>query len=379
MHCSCFARIFLLASSIVWLAVQPAVANPNAAVPAGVVVADFEEGLPNGARVFNAEVDTELVEGGRCIRLRPTGGEKNLTLVLPIAPKIDPARFGELAVRVRAGADSAPVRAVWDALDAKKRILFRRHFELKVDGEWHQERWSQEEWAWGKGAVGRWSDVRYLALTVQPKLRSLQIDDVQLQRTEDDGANAIRDLLDVAFNGRPVRSAEQAGLLVATDAVDALTDEDLRTVLGQMRRCRRFVQRMFGPAVRPIDTPTPPSMLIFSSAAAQEGFFDRLSERWGIHITPPTGLDGYTIQDIATAVYDRKYGANSLIFTHESFHAVLAHDTRLVPGNPAHSWLHEALASYLQLACYPQVRPPGGCRSELCEGRIRRSCILPST
>jgi hypothetical protein len=82
-------------------------------------------------------------------------------------------------------------------------------------------------------------------------------------------------------------------------------------------------------------------------------FFEALGREWNVRIIPPAG-SGMTVQNIATAVFDPAQGAGRPVFLHESLHALLATDLRVLSTNDQHRWLQEGLASYVQGALYPQ-------------------------
>jgi len=182
----------------------------------------------------------------------------------------------------------------------------------------------------------------------------VDLDDVRLEGRADVEADAAW-LLDLAFGaGQPRRHVGADGLMVATEAVDAFADEDLKRLLDDMKRTRAFLRRAFGDAVRPTDDiPRPACLLIFNDADRRAAFLARLGDAWGATIRTSTS-QGFTVQDIATATYDRARGLRRPVYLHESVHAVVARELRLLTGNPSHSPVQEGIANYVQLCVHPE-------------------------
>jgi hypothetical protein len=120
-----------------------------------------------------------------------------------------------------------------------------------------------------------------------------------------------------------------------------------------MLRTRKFVRRVFGNVVRPTDDMgAPPMLLIFIDEARRAAFFERLGTEWNAVIVLGKS-QGYTVQDIATAGYEPTLGVRRPVYLHESVHAIVARDLRLLTGHPPHTPLQEGLATYVQLAVHP--------------------------
>ncbi len=147
--------------------------------------------------------------------------------------------------------------------------------------------------------------------------------------------------------------AADGGLLVATDVEELLPGGDVKGLLGQMKNIRAWTRRTFADAVRPLTDGPPASLLVFRDREGYLGFFQRLGRQWNVEIVPPkTG--GYTVQDLSACVHEPLRAGGLPVALHEGTHAVVSHELRLLPGSPAHAWLQEGLANYLQLCLYPQ-------------------------
>jgi hypothetical protein len=327
----------------------------------GATVADFEAGLPPGVRAYDGTAAPQADGAGTSLCLTASGGDKPAQLLLPLPAGLDAGAFDVLSARLRVEAQPERVQAIWEASDESGRTLFRRQFDLAADANWHTFESSRSDWRWAPATVGPWSEVRYLSLVTGPGVRKLWLDDVRLlRRPPADGKRPSDVLLKLAFADRDHRRLEENGLLVAADPAVPLDAGDLRRVLALMGKNRALIRRLLGPAVRPIDTQTPPALLIFADAEGQGRFLARLGDHLSIQIPPPPKeLAGYTVQDIGTVVFDRRLGPANPMFVHESFHAILAHDARLVTNHARNSWFHEALANYLQAGVYPRSLPAG--------------------
>jgi hypothetical protein len=197
--------------------------------------------------------------------------------------------------------------------------------------------------------------VRRLALAVEsPDTVHVDLDDLRLLGGRRGRASAHREAawyLATAFAGARVTSVHEDGFLIGTDA-EAVTEADLRRLLGRMRPLSRWMRRVFGDAVRPTAEGPPVPLLIFRDRKGYRAFFERLGTTWQARISPPSA-GGYTIQDIATSYHDAMKGVERPVYFHETVHAVGGRLLRLVPGSRNHSWLQEGMANYLQLCLYP--------------------------
>ena len=70
-------------------------------------------------------------------------------------------------------------------------------------------------------------------------------------------------------------------------------------------------------------------------------------------ISPPKA-GGYTVQDVASSTYKPELGPRRPVYLHESVHAIVARDVRLIPGYPPHNALQEAVANFVQICVFPK-------------------------
>ena len=324
------------------------------------VITDFDKvktGVSPGAGVSLADVKGD--DGDTFLRVTAVGGgpaKGTAAFVLPAGVK--PGESAGFAVQVRAKGAGAPASIRWLALDESGRVILQRRYEVPAGDKFQDVSLPWTQWRWGDTAGGGPGEIRRVGFRVEEPADELHLDDLRLLGA---GANADANpgaapkdwLRRVAFGDRDVRMAEGDGLLVATDAPDQLADADLATILGRMRSVRAMVRRLFGDAVRPVVGSTPPSLLVFRQHNDFVRFFEAVGREWNVRVVPPMG-GGMTLQNVAASVLDPKQGADRPVYLHESVHAVLANDVRLLTGNDHHSWLHEGLAGYVQLCVYPK-------------------------
>ena len=367
----------------VWARATPAAAPAATGVR---VLADFEA---EPARVLDltgwvASADADAAVGKGALRLavrgEPPPGPVRAAAWLPVQGW-DGAKVRELTVWLRARSDEKTVRLRLVAADEGGRQIFQRRVEIPSQAPagqwWHHVRLPLHVWRWGNTAVGSWSEVRRLGVLLESPASDVWVDDVQLlpdprpapdARAAAAGRKPESDwLAKVAFGDRDARLAEADGLLVGTDAMDGVAEADVARMLSNMRKVRAMVSRLFGPAVRPIDTRTPSALLVFRDNAAYVRFWTRLGEEWAVGVAIPTA-GGFTVQDVSSSTYDPKLGADRPVFLHESVHAVLGHDLRLLTGADHHWWLHEGLANYVQLCLYPHSLDPAVYPREFARG-----------
>jgi hypothetical protein len=362
-------RIIPLAAVLVlaWVGVcrgdatsRPAAAVTRPVYAADATLADFDAGPPparTGGVV--ATIDGDAFAGAGSLKLTPVAdlpAKTPRTAEVPLASAIDPARAGgvRFALRARGAEKQVQFRLGW--LDEQGRLVLQRTVTVPADGGWHTVALPLHGFRWGAVASG-WDNPRALRIAVESPFEAAWFDDLRLTPTAaTDGTPAER-MAKFAFEGRDYRSAASDGLLVATDAVEAIADADLLRYRGQMQRSQKLISRLFGDAVRPIADPAPATLLIFKDVAGYQDYWRRRGAAWSVRILPPNA-GGYTVQDVATSSFDAKAGVDRPVYLHESVHAVAARLLRLQPGQPAHSWLQEALANYVQLCVYPQSLPP---------------------
>jgi hypothetical protein len=322
--------------------------------PADAVLADFEAGGAAALTAANliATIDADAAPQGRRY-LHLTTGEARAGAVR--LPPLDAGAFvgrDHLSAMLRAPQAEKQVALRWLAQDEKGETLFQRRFELPAGGAWVRIDEPLEAWRWGDDQAGDWDEVKRLALRIETPAVRVDLDDVRLSGTLDEKSR-IAHLLALAYERRDRRMVTDEELLVATDAVDAFQDADLKRLLLDMQAIRAMLGRVFGQAVRPIDDAAPACLLIFRSDDDESAFLERLGKSWRAAIAPP-GSQGYTVQDIASSTYRAELGVRRPVYLHEATHAIVAHDLRLLTGNDAHTPLQEGLANYVQLCFFPQ-------------------------
>ncbi|MFW5681391.1 MAG: hypothetical protein ACOC1G_00145 [Phycisphaeraceae bacterium] len=171
------------------------------------------------------------------------------------------------------------------------------------------------------------------------------------------------DLADVAFpdaDPPALRVHRRAGLLLMTDNAAV----DLEVVAD---RIVELQQRLADALPFNEQTEPPATLLIFDREEDYRSFPPRLGERLGAAAPEPTS-DGYTLWGIATAVYDEQLGNDRPTFVHEAVHSILVRRLGLYSKG---DWLHEGIASYLQLQYHPQQNFPKLVQQGLSSPRFR--------
>ncbi|HUT60201.1 MAG TPA: hypothetical protein VNA25_20335, partial [Phycisphaerae bacterium] len=329
------------------------------AKPGGDVrIADFERQVPEGTHVGNVQANIVTDEGAAasgagCLRLEQLDGREDAYLIFPLPADTKLTQRSKLVAWIRRTDTGKPIRMHWFALDGENWVIFQRLFHYEGGSTWVKMEWPLSQWRWGNERAGEWSDVRALALRVETKAAGLYLDDIHL--TEDTLTDAFREefLKKTAFGGRKSLLTIEDGLLVATDAVKQLNYADLKGMVAQMKQIRSWVKRTFGESARPISGAPPMALLVFAKRPDYLSFFKRLGTHWNVRIAPPRS-GGYTVQDVAACVHERSGPEGQPVVLHETVHAVVCRELRLLPGAPAHAWLQEGLANYLQLCVYPE-------------------------
>lgn len=334
-----------------WLGVGGSIVNAEP-LSGARVLADFEAGFPEGVRPVNAKASLDLTRpasGERSLRLEPLNAERPTAVRLLLPEGTDFSRFESLVAEIAVTGDEPAVRGRWLAADAEGSVIHQRRLAVPADGEWHTVTEPLSAWRWAGDRTGAWSEVRSVTLVIDTPLAALYLDDLRLARS-DAAAEDVDPIVRLAFP-EDVKIRGQDGLIVATDA--DVTASDLQVMSDNLRRARTLIRRLFGDSVRPIGEPQKAYLLIFVDDGTRRLFFHRLGRHWDVTVAPAQSA-GYTVQSIATAIWDPKQGARRPVFLHESVHAAAAYDVRLLTGHPPHTWLQEGLASYVQICVYPK-------------------------
>ena len=322
----------------------------------------FENGIPAWVRadggLLSVVEDGSAARGKACLRYERSSGRGRGTVLLLSIPSGSRIGSGDrLSAWVRAGATGRSTSLRWLALGGDERVLFQRRFEVASGGEWAKVEWDLFRWRWGDGRVGDWSRVRTIALRVGAGSPVLWLDEIRLDAGARVGGPARGAgeewLCKLAFSQRPLRTAVAGDFRIYTDATKGLNADEIRRIAAQAGRVRAWVRRSFGDAAGPVGDASMARLLVFDSRRDYRTFFHRLGRQWACSIAPPEG-GGYTVQDIAAASYDARYGADCPVFLHEMVHVLIAREVRIPTGTARASWFHEGLANYLQLCVYPE-------------------------
>jgi len=323
-----------------------------------VLVADFEAGRAVSLNVGNGNAKFgpgDAPQGRNLLTLTPKtpeAGKTYLQLELPDGAHL--FAHESLTAQLRAPAQQQ-VKLCWLALDGARHPVFQRPFTLDPGEKWVKLESPLRTWLWDTRRIADADEMRWIVLRIDSRdVPHVEIDDVRLEgRAAPDEQTTW--LLDIAFGpGAPRKQVSGDGLMVATESLDGFADEDLNRLLDDMKRTRAFIRRVFGDAVRPTDDiPRPACLLIFNDGARRDAFLSRLGDAWGATIRTSSAAQGFTVQDIATATYDRERGPRRPVYVHESTHAVVARDLRLLTGHAPHTPVQEGIANYVQICVHP--------------------------
>ena len=348
------------------------IANADAVRPFlrtyNVTVREGPPGDAAGSAAGAGGAETDAAAADRCyhISVKRVAGRTTGLVYFHLRPGMEPSRASGVAVRLRVvagtGGDNGPVHVQLLGLDAEMHVVLRRWVDLQPGGAARDVSVPWTRWQWGVGAAGGPADVRMVGLRVDQPGQEVELDDLRFTDHPGgvDPATAGREWLRrVAFGKRDVRTAEADGLLVITDATEELSDADLARILSRVRRARALVHRLFGNAVLPIDGAYPPALLIFRDKADYQALPPKLGREWADELPPaPTTFDGITLQNISLSTFHPGYGPDRPVYLHETVHAIVANDLRLGTVSERTNWLHEGLATYVQLLVHPLARNP---------------------
>ena len=319
-------------------------------------IADFESLRTVAVDVPGAKVTTETegaAQGERFLRIARPNERATVRFGVPKSTSF--VGREQFVAQVRA---SEPANLIWSALDEHDRQIFVRSVKIDAGDAWKRLELPLHTWRWPSSHPGDWDEVRRVAIRIDSKgVDHIDLDDLRVEQSAP-ADERTSFLLDLAFEKRERKVADRGEFLIATDAADAFRDADLQRWLDDFSNARKFIRRIFGDAVRPIEQITsPPMLLIFSREEARGEFFKRLNDAWDAKINVGKA-QGFTVQDIATATYVQTLGVRRPVYLHEAVHAIVSRDLRVLPGHEAQGTLQEAIATYVQLCVFPTAIAP---------------------
>ncbi|MCX7702684.1 MAG: hypothetical protein N2234_01075 [Planctomycetota bacterium] len=327
-----------------------------------IILADFEGSLPKNFKATGVETKHETdekeaaVEEGFLKVIVPKERKEMPSLRLELPEELDLSYYHSLSLYIKAAPKSEPWRFRFLALDEKERPIFQRVFTVDTGPVWTRLDLPFPLWRWGNNQLGDWSEVRTLSLEVENGEGEFFLDEIILFAGKNKGKSAFLSsnlLLLIAFQSKKPRFLMKDGFLIATDAVEKFSDEDLRKILDKVSPIRDWLKAVFKKSCRPFGKENPVSLLIFEQQSDFEQFYKRLGLIWRASIEPPKA-GGYTVQDISASTYNEKIGVERPVYFHELVHAVIARELRIIVGHPRFSWLQEGIANYLQICLYPE-------------------------
>lgn len=326
-----------------------------------ILLADFEEATPQGYEVVRAESSVQNSEedapsGKGYLKLTiPAEGEHPSEITFTLQENVNLSRYKGVSAWVWMSDKVDSWKFRWQLLDGAQEQIYQRMFKMDAACGWVKKEWPLSVWRWSNRKIGDWSEGRSVVLNIEVGEGEFRIDDVRLVPGERGKLSAMPEpdwVAKIAFPGE-FRSIHKESVFIATDDLEDLSDEDLKSISERVEPIRKWVRATFEKALRPTGSDAPVSLIIFKDADGFKSFYDRLGEAWNVSIGAP-GAGGYTVQDIAASTYSSRYGADRPVYFHELIHAVVSRELRLLPGQMAHSWLQEGIANYLQLCVYPQ-------------------------
>jgi hypothetical protein len=259
-------------------------------------------------------------------------------------------------------------------MELDRRAYFWRKLEVSHSG-WKKIELQLDWFRGSNNCLPRWDKVRSLAFVLRESA-TLTIDTVWTEPTETTRGDFPSGQLvaSVAFPNEnrelPLRSLETRDVQLVTNAqmlnLEQLTGH-LASVAKEIRRELPFL-------------PEPergPVLVVFQTREEYRKFAPRYARQFNSEVNPPESA-GFTVQGVCTSSWDNRFGTLRPVYTHEFVHGYLARTLALATQE---DWLHEGLASLIQLKIHPQTNFPKIVRDglrhpqqreplkQLCDGR----------
>lgn len=287
-----------------------------------------------------------------CLSLQVLDAGHDAYVVLPLPESLLLDRRSKLTAYVRAAEANAPIVMRWIAMDEDNGLIFQRRFEIN-GGQWQRMEWPLPMWRWGSEKMGAWSEVKSLVLRVESQASEIWLDQLAIEADDSVESASEEAMMKLAYGDRPASMVRTDEFMISTDALAEVSQSQLVAILDHLKRIRGWVRRNFADVDKPIEDGGPVAMFVFRKRENYAEFFRGLGRQWSVEIQPPA-CSGYTIQDICAAVWEPPPdGQIRPVYLHEATHALVSRELRLLTGEPAHAWLQEGLANYLQLCLFP--------------------------
>jgi hypothetical protein len=123
---------------------------------------------------------------------------------------------------------------------------------------------------------------------------------------------------------------------------------DLERLAGHLASVAKEIRREMPYLPEPVRGPV---FTIFQTREEYRQFAPRFARRLNCEVNLPETA-GFTVEGLCTSSWDAQYGTLRPVYTHEFVHGYLA---RTLPLATHEDWLHEGLASRIQLKIHPQT------------------------
>jgi len=265
-----------------------------------LLVADFEESTPEGFEILRGEVELVKDEEG-CpagkgyLKIKVPDNERTATQVLfklPEKPALQ--NYGTLSAHINLPPLDGEWKLRWHVLDKDQNQIYQRMFRMEGGKDWVKAECSLSLWRWSNSRVGDWSEARYLVLNLETGSGTIRLDDVRFKPGNSGKLSSVAKpewVAKVAFADK-FRSLNDKGFFIATDALDVLSEADLKAVLEKAAPIYDWIKSVFKKAHRPVANGKPFSLLIFKDMEGYRGFYEKLGKEWNVSIGAP-GAGGW--------------------------------------------------------------------------------------
>ena len=316
-------------------------------------------GKLNVSRVSNQDTDfpLELRRNRYAARIQTEGKSGFYTTTLRLPRKwqdVNEISFWAFRSPRNRTTDSVPTLEV-RFLESDGLAQFWKRFKIEHIG-WKQYRTTLRWMRWGKKRIPKWSQINRIAFWFRDPTDIL-IDEINVESTPRKQQSKLKltELINTAF---PEQSRDEIRLEPSPDKQShhsrlphlIVTDSpflNVEQLSEHLEKTHQFFHRQLPFVPR---AASPVMLIVFSNEEDYRTFPHRLAAKLNSDGTTPKAA-GFTIHGIATSFWSEKFGTLRPVYTHEYVHALIT-KTLFLPSQG--SWLHEGLASHVQIHFHPQ-------------------------
>lgn len=236
---------------------------------------------------------------------------------------------------------------------------------------WKEIRLPLTWFRWRPGRIGRWDRIERLGFWFRDAAE-LTIDRIAVEESDESRTAFVsgKELQAIAFpdsDPNEVRRVESDEVEIVTNVPQLNTDQLMEHFAKVKKAFDESLPALEESAAKPV-------LVVFPTRKEYEEFAPKLAGRFAGGSPPPRSA-GYTMLGVSMSYWDEQHGSLRPVYTHELTHGLISRRLRFQSGG---GWIHEGIATLLQLRFHPQENFPQlvveGLKSETLRSPLKELC-----